>query len=78
MVTQHKSNSDFMNIDCLNDLNIEYLLQGRYEKTYIDKNFSPELRSPGFTFNILNSLRLLHRPIVDEIAISNGRERDLN
>ena len=64
-----------MNIDYLSDINMESLLQGRYEKTYLCKDYSPELRSPDFFHNILNRSGLLYRPIRDEINIANGQNK---
>lgn len=64
-----------MNIDDLSDINMKSLLQGRYEKTYLCKDYSPELRSPDFFHNKLNRSGLLYRPIRDELNIANGQNK---
>ncbi len=49
------------------------LLQGRYEAERLPNDFSPERAVPDFAYNILNSLGLLYRPVVDEQMLANGQ-----
>lgn len=51
------------------------LLQGRYEAERLPRDFSPERIVPDFAFNILNSLGLLYRPVVDEDYLAKGGSR---
>ena len=48
------------------------LLQGRYEAARLPKDFTPEQIVPDFAFNVLNTLGLLYRPVVDEAYLANG------
>lgn len=54
------------------NLDIQKLLQGRYEVERLPKDFSPERIVPDFAFNILNLLGLLYRPVVDEAYMAEG------
>ncbi|MGI6398405.1 MAG: hypothetical protein ACOX3E_14635, partial [Desulfomonilia bacterium] len=56
-------------------LDCQKLLQGRYEKERLPQDFSPERIVPDFAFNILNSLGLLYRPVVDEDYLAKGGSR---
>lgn len=53
----------------------EKLLQGRYEADRLPKDFSPERIVPDFAFNVLNSVGLLYRPVVDEANLKNGGQK---
>lgn len=58
-----------------NDIDFQKLLQGRYEAERLPKDFSPERIVPDFAFNVLNSLGLLYRPVVDEDFLAKGGSR---
>jgi len=58
-------------------INHKKLLQGRYEAERLPSDFSPDRIAPDFSFNILNHLGLLYRPIVDEDIIANGRQKPI-
>ena len=57
-----------------NDNTIDYskMLQGRFEAARLPKDFSPERIVPDFSFNILNPLGLLYRPVADEAYLAGG------
>ena len=51
------------------------LLQGRYEKTYLDPDVALGQSVPDYAFNILNRYGLLYRPILDEIGLASGQPK---
>jgi len=57
------------------ELDYKNLLEGRYEAERLPSDFSPDRIVPDFAFNILNSLGLLYRPVVDEIYLQNGGQK---
>jgi hypothetical protein len=58
-------------------INQEKLIQGRYEAERLPKNYSPESTVPDFSFNVLNPLGLLYRPVVDERYLENGGKKPI-
>lgn len=56
-------------------INPQNLLHGRYEAERLPKDFSSERIVPDFTFNVLNPLGLLYRPVVDEDYLANGGQK---
>jgi len=54
------------------NIDLQLLLQGRYEVERLPKDFSPERIVPDFAFNVLNPLGLLYRPVVDEDYLARG------
>ena len=56
-------------------INHKKLLQGLYEAERLPNDFSPERIVPDFSFNILNPLGLLYRPVVDEHYLKNGGQK---
>jgi peptidoglycan/xylan/chitin deacetylase (PgdA/CDA1 family) len=56
-------------------INHQKLLQGHYEAERLPADFSPERIVPDFTFNVLNPLGLLYRPVVDEDYLANGGQK---
>jgi len=55
------------------EIDAKKLLQGHYEVERLPNDFSPERTVPDFAFNILNSLGLLYRPVVDKQMLANGQ-----
>ena len=58
------------------NLKLDYikLIQGYYEAARLPVNFSENTVVPDYAFNILNSLGLLYRPIVDEAYLSESKQ----
>lgn len=61
----------------MNKLAINYkkLIQGRYEAERLPADMSAERNVPDFSFNFLNPLGLLYRPVVDEDYLQNGGQK---
>lgn len=57
------------------NINLQKLLQGHYEKERLPSDFSADRMVPDFAFNVLNTLGLLYRPVVDEDYLLNGGGR---
>lgn len=53
-------------------LDYQKLIQGQYEIERLPNDFTPEHPVPDYAFNILNSLGLLYRPVVDEVFLAKG------
>ncbi|MEJ2101993.1 MAG: polysaccharide deacetylase family protein [Desulfobacterales bacterium] len=56
------------------DLDLKKLLKGRYEAEWLPKDFSPEQIVPDFAYNILNTMGLLYKPIVDQAYIAENNQ----
>lgn len=56
-------------------LNYIKLIQGYYEAERRPTDFSENSAIPGFAFNILNSMGLLYRPVVDENYLANDGQK---
>ena len=58
-------------------MNIKYqkILDGYYEANSLPKDFSEDHVVPDFAFNILNSMGLLYKPIVDEAFLSKNMQK---
>ncbi|MBC2694688.1 MAG: hypothetical protein HF982_05325 [Desulfobacteraceae bacterium] len=56
-------------------INYQRLLEGHYEAERFPKDFSPERIVPDFAFNVLNTMGLLYRPVVDEHFVNNGGQK---
>lgn len=56
-------------------INYERLLRGYYEAESLPKDFSPDRIVPDFGYNVLNTMGLLYKPIVDEYYLSCGGRR---
>ncbi len=56
-------------------INPQNLLHGRYEAERLPKDFSSERIVPDFTFNVLNPLGHLYRPVVDEQYLKDGGQK---
>ena len=53
------------------------LLNGFYETQRLPQNFSENSAVPGFAYNILNSIGLLYKPVVDENYLSKKGKRPI-
>lgn len=59
------------------DIKYEKLIKGYYEAERMPQDFSSERTVPGYAYNILNSIGLLYRPIIDEFHLKNGGQKPL-
>ncbi|KHE90869.1 MAG: hypothetical protein SCABRO_03398 [Candidatus Scalindua brodae] len=63
----------------MNVLPIDYqrLLKGYYEAERLPRDFSPERIVPDFSFNVLNPMGLLYKPVVDDNFLENGGKKPI-
>lgn len=57
------------------DIDYQNLLTGYYEGDGLPQDFSENSAVPGFAYNVLNTVGLLYRPVVDEIYLSNDGQK---
>jgi peptidoglycan/xylan/chitin deacetylase (PgdA/CDA1 family) len=56
-------------------INYKKLLRGSYEAERLPQDFSENRAVPDFAFNILNTMGLLYRPVVDENYLSHNGQK---
>ena len=57
------------------DIDFKRLLRGFYEAERLPRDFSENRAVPDFAFNILNTMGLLYKPVVDENYLSNDGQK---
>lgn len=57
------------------EIDYQKLLTGYYEAQSLSQDFSENSAVPGFAYNILNTLGLLYKPVVNENYLSNDGKR---
>ncbi len=56
-------------------VDLNRLIQGRYEAERLSKGFPPGRSGADFGFNMLNPPGLLYRPVIDEKALTDGHPK---